>query len=220
MLQNQGQCNPCYVLHLPQSLIWGGGLRLPTFIFLALSATAQTQYFADVGVGSQYYNATTAMYGLKITSGCLEAPARFCPTDNLTRGQMAVFIIRAWSLRLWGDPEAFRTYAPPSGNPYFADLTNTSDFQFPYVQKMLELGITNGCLTGPLRFCPWDTALNAHIAVFTTRARTLSDSQCTSPCSVDGFQNSPSPYFSDVPQGHDFFKWIQRLADLGAVSTC
>ena len=37
------------------------------------------------------------MYRRRITTGCFanDATQKFCPTDNLTRGQMAVFLVRA-----------------------------------------------------------------------------------------------------------------------------
>ncbi len=157
------------------------------------------------------------MYSLPITSGCSTIPLEYCVSYNLLRSQMAVFIIRAWSRRLWNDAEAFKIYAPPSGTPWFTDVSNPNDFYFPYIQKMKELGITNGCGTGTT-YCPNDPVENYQIAVFVSRARVLADGSCTIPCGNDNFPYNPTPYFVDVPLGHTYFKWIQRLADLGAVS--
>ena len=46
------------------------------------------------------------------------------------RWNMAAFVVRAWSYRMWGDAEAWRTYAPASCMPgrsdclaYFSDVT-------------------------------------------------------------------------------------------------
>jgi len=158
------------------------------------------------------------MYSLKITNGCSTAPLQYCADSNLFRSQMAVFIIRAWSRRLWHDAEAFKIYAPPSPTPWFTDFTNTNDPSFPHVQKMWELGITSGCSANPRMFCPGGTLQNHEIAVFTTRARVLADGLCTAPCGNDAFPYTTTPYFSDVPSNDPFFKWIQRFADLGAVS--
>jgi len=159
------------------------------------------------------------MCGIGITSGCLTNPLRYCPLDSLLRRQMAVFIIRAWSTRLWNDPEAFRTNAPPSTSPYFTDVTDSvGDFTFQYIQKMWELGITSGCTAAPRRFCPDVTVENYQIAVFITRTRVLADGACSVPCNNDAFTYNSTPYFPDVPSTDPYFKWIQRLADLGAVS--
>ena len=35
---------------------------------------------------------------LGITSGCATGPARYCPADSVTRGQMATFVARALGL--------------------------------------------------------------------------------------------------------------------------
>ena len=130
---------------------------------------------------------------------------------------MAAFIIRAWSLRRWNDTEAFRTHAPHSPSPYFTDASDPNDTFFPYIQKMKELGITSGCEDGT-KYCPWAVVENYQIAVFVARARYLADENCSSPCGNDNFSYSSVPYFADVPSGHQYFKWVQRLADLEAVS--
>jgi hypothetical protein len=191
-------------------------LLLILLILIASPSYGQTQVFTDVTTTSPYYDATRMMYALGVTTGCTTTPLQFCPQDSLLRKQMAAFIIRAWSLKLWGDPEAFRSNSPPSPTPYFTDATNSSDEFFPYIQKMKELGITNGCTAS--QYCPDDTLQNHQIAVFVTRARVLADGHCTTPCGVDSFAYTSTPYFADVPTSDSFFKWIQRLADLQAVS--
>jgi hypothetical protein len=50
-------------------------------------------YFTDVTAASPYFSYIQKLRQLGITAGC--TPTRFCPDDNLTRGQMAVFLIRA-----------------------------------------------------------------------------------------------------------------------------
>jgi len=136
---------------------------------------------------------------------------------------MAVFIIRAWSRRLWNDPEAFRTYAPPSGTPWFSDV-GTSHPNFVYIQKMWELGITSGCTVTPRDYCPNGTIENYQIAVFIARARVVADGGCLTPCGNDNFYYPTTPYFTDASDNQQspyytfYFKWIQRMAYLGAVS--
>ncbi|MBS1824720.1 MAG: hypothetical protein JST93_05330 [Acidobacteria bacterium] len=130
---------------------------------------------------------------------------------------MAAFIIRAWSRRRWNDSEAFQTYAPPSQTPWFTDVDTGHQF-FPYIQKMWELGITSGCIATPRKYCPDLTIENYQIAVFIARARKVTDNNCLAPCSNDDFEFPESPYFSDVPSTHGYFRWIQRIAVLGVVS--
>jgi len=55
----------------------------------------------------------------------------YCPSDNVTRGQIAAFIIRA----LYGDNFSYTT------TPYFSDVPSSHVF-FKYVQKLKDEWIT------------------------------------------------------------------------------
>ncbi len=102
----------------------------------------------------------------KITTGCLvnDAIANFCPADFLTRGQMAVFIIRAklgnvYPSVISGCPGLNGPACPGivagdgfgvtvGATPYFTDVPSTNPF-FLYIQKMYELRISNGTAPPP-----------------------------------------------------------------------
>jgi len=105
----------------------------------------------------------------KITTGCFvnDAIANFCPTDSLTRGQMAVFLVRAKMSNVYPSvisgcptPQVPGCAGVAGGDnfgltvgttPYFTDVTATNAF-FVYIQKMYELRITNG--TNPVPGAP------------------------------------------------------------------
>ncbi|MGH7540413.1 MAG: S8 family serine peptidase [Gemmatimonadota bacterium] len=55
-----------------------------------------TPTFADVPLGAFAYSYIERMYEQDITGGCLTDPLRYCPDAEVTRGQMAVFLIRAF----------------------------------------------------------------------------------------------------------------------------
>jgi hypothetical protein len=38
------------------------------------------------------------MWALKITGGCSTSPLMYCPEQNVTRRQMAIFLVRAFNL--------------------------------------------------------------------------------------------------------------------------
>jgi minor extracellular protease Epr len=62
---------------------------------LGLPSTS-TDYFVDDG-GSQFEGAINKIAEAQITVGCNPPENdRFCPTDNVTRGQMAAFFKRVW----------------------------------------------------------------------------------------------------------------------------
>ena len=86
-----------------------------------------------------------------ITTGC--APYRFCPTANVTRAQMAMFLDRAFDL-------------PSATFNYFDDddgMTGEAS-----INALAKAGITGGC--GTRRFCPTASVTRAQMALFLDRA--------------------------------------------------
>lgn len=197
-------------------------MRHPLFIAMFLSIATcygQTQIFSDVPTTSNYYVSSANLYNLGITAGCNLSPFEFCPTSSILRREVAIFLVRAWSIALYNGPENFKTVNPPSGTAHFTDEPTTDTDYYPYVQKLWELGITGGC--GTNTFCPTDDLENFQMAIFAARMRYVIDHACTSVCSPndDGFTyTTTSAYFADVSSSYSYFKWIQRMADLGAVT--
>jgi len=105
------------------------------------------------------------MYRRGYTKGCQDTndgQRRFCPDRTLSRGEMAVFVIRAKMNSVFPTvvSGAFTaTSCQPAGtqvtqvgdqfglfagcSPYFADVPNTHVY-FAFIQKMRELRISNG----------------------------------------------------------------------------
>lgn len=101
--------------------------------------------------------AIEAIRAAGITYGCNPpAQTRYCPSDNITREQMAAFLRRGLNL-----PDATRDY--------FRD-DSTSTFQRD-INALRAAGITYGC--NPPKndlFCPKDTVTREQMAAFLTRA--------------------------------------------------
>lgn len=55
-----------------------------------------TQRFADVLPANPFYNFIDRMAVLQVTLGC--SPTMYCPSDTVTRAQMAAFLVRAFGL--------------------------------------------------------------------------------------------------------------------------
>jgi hypothetical protein len=103
------------------------------------------------------------MEELGITAGC--ATGLFCPTDNVPRWQMAIFMVRA-RLALYGAPFTTATV------PYFADTPTNVEGNgqpFPFIQRSYEEHITNGCGTNPLIYCPDELVTRGQMASFSMR---------------------------------------------------
>jgi hypothetical protein len=128
-----------------------------------------------------------AIYAEGITTGY--GNGYYGPSDQVTRGQMAAFIIRA----IYGENSSY-TMAP-----YFSDVPSTHNF-FKYVQKMKDTGLTTVSGT----YMVDDVVTRGQMAAFIIR-------------SIYGeiFDYTPTPYFIDVPATHGFFKYVQKMKDTG-----
>src|SRR5215469_18477093 len=104
-------------------------------VLMVAPADAVQNPFTDVGGSTTVeYSASNTLLNLGITSGCSGNPSQFCPDPSLMRDQMAVFIVRSWSIKMYGTPSAFMTLAPPyTGHAYFQDVQSTDPF-FNFVQ--------------------------------------------------------------------------------------
>ncbi len=116
-----------------------------------------TPYFDDVPANHPFFKHIQKMKDLGITAGCSAQPKLYCPDAPVTRGQMAVFLVRA----LTGDDFEY------GGIPYFDDVA-ASDFWFSYIQKLRDLGITSGCSS--TSYCVGQPTTRGQMAAFLTRA--------------------------------------------------
>jgi hypothetical protein len=157
--------------------------------------TASVAPYADVPANDIFADYIGIIKANAITSGC--TATNFCPAATTTRGQMAVFIVRSL---LGTDDFTVRQ------DPYFADIQSTHPL-FKWIQKLRELNITTGCT--PVTFCPDNPVTRGEMAVFLVRAKL-----------GDTFTSSPTPYFTDVPVTNVFFRYIQKLRQLGITAGC
>jgi hypothetical protein len=113
-----------------------------------------TPYFTDVPATHPHFKWVQKMRELGITSGC--SATTYCPDNSVTRGQMAVFLIRS---RIGNEFSISQT-------PYFTDVPVNYPY-FSFIQKMRELGITTGCTA--TAYCPESPNTRGQMAVFLTR---------------------------------------------------
>ena len=157
------------------------------------------RFFEDVPPQEVFFDSVNLMRRKSITAGCSIDPPLFCPQDSVTLGQMAVFFVR---MVIGGGDFSF----PPAA--FFDDVPATHQF-FKWVQKMRELGITQGC--SPVKFCPDEPVTRGNLAMFLVRARLGGAGDVDYP---------ERPLFNDVPSTHAFFRWIQQVKQLGMNVGC
>jgi Tol biopolymer transport system component len=88
----------------------------------------------------------------------------------------------------------------------FSDV-QFSHFAFGFVMKILDVGITGGCSVDPPQFCPDSPITRGQMAVF------LETSLGHPPNTCEG-------RFADVPLGHSFCGFVERMADDGITGGC
>lgn len=116
--------------------------------------------FADVPASYWAAPQIEQVYIDGLTTGCAAGPLRFCPDSQLTRAEMAVFLLRA---------EHGTLYVPPAATgTLFADVS-AAFWAAPWIEQLYAEGITTGCDSNPLRFCPSDNVSRDQMAAFLVR---------------------------------------------------
>lgn len=172
--------------------------------FEVLQSTAVAT-FNDVPLGSQFIDYISLMSTYGITAGCSTNPPLFCPDNSVTREQMAVFIVAALDLVLGQSDE----YTPA---PLFQDVNFGSSY-YSFVQRLWDLGITDGCSTNPPDFCATSPITQGQMAVFIIVAWMNVNHLTT-------FTYTTTPYFTDVVPSDPFFRFIQKMRDMGFWNGC
>jgi hypothetical protein len=73
---------------------------------------------------------------------------------------MAVFLLRA--------RHGAAYTPPPATGTVFADVA-AGDFAAAWIEQLFAEGLTGGCATSPLRYCPGANVLREEMAVFLSR---------------------------------------------------
>jgi uncharacterized protein (DUF1800 family) len=156
--------------------------------------------FLDVNQASPYHAPVETIIRDGITSGC--GGGNSCPTSPVTRGQMAVFLLRA---------EHGSAYVPPPATgTIFGDVTTSTPFA-DWIEQLYAEGITGGCLGGsPPLYCPTASVTRGQMATFLLKI-------------YHGTGYAPPPasgVFSDVPVSMPLAPWIEEMARLSITSGC
>ncbi len=131
---------------------------MATFLVRAMGYPATgNDYFLD-DAGSVFEGAINRLRAAAVTQGC-NPPLnnRFCPSDFVTRGQMAAFLVRAFG------------HTDAGLGDYFLD-DDSSVFEGA-IDRLRTAGVTQGC-NPPVndRYCPDDYVTRGQMAAFLRRA--------------------------------------------------
>ncbi len=146
--------------------------------------------FADVSVTHPFAGEVLGLSELGITQGCDVGGTRYCPDDVVSRGEMAAFLVRAFSLT-----------GATSGDPFSDDAGAFED----EIEVLAANGITVGCTEAGDRFCPDSPVTRGQMAAFLVRTLGLT------------FNPGGDPFTDD--RGI-FENEIEVLAEAGITSGC
>jgi Beta-propeller repeat len=126
-------------------------------------AVVKSPTFADVLTSHSYWEDIEILYANGLTAGCSVTPLDFCPDQIMDRAQSAVFNLRG---------NFGISYTPPLA-PWdrFADDWSAGAWAERWAEGMYNAGLTAGCATSPLRYCPWDQTPKVQAAVFGLRLK-------------------------------------------------
>ncbi len=159
---------------------------------------ACTGIFSDVPCtpGAGFSDWIENLFNRGITAGCQAPgdPLMYCPTREVLRSEMAVFLVKA---------SQGSSHIPPACAGIFSDVPCTPGTGFSdWIEEIYNRGITSGCqLPGdPLMYCPDRSVLRQEMAVFLVKAFGL---QLYGPCRrrprAGGHKGRPYGPWSDRP---------------------
>ena len=160
--------------------------------------------FGDVPTSYMYSEEIEILYANGFTGGCSASPLLFCPETTMDRAQAAVFMLRG----LVGT-----SYVPPVepfANP-FGDSWSPGPWAQRWAQGMLDQGLTAGCSTSPLLYCPWEQMPRTQAAVFGMRL--LNGSSYLPPAGT-------GTVFADVNGSEWYAGWAEQAYLNGLLPAC
>lgn len=147
-------CPEQYVTRAEMAIFLERGKHYPDNNYVPTKATGDI--FNDVPISAFAADWIEQLAADGITIGC--GGGNYCPRDQVTRAQMAIFLLRA---------KHGADYIPPEieedENVGFDDV-NSDDFAAAWIKQLAKEGITSGCGGG--NYCPNAFVTRAEVAKF------------------------------------------------------
>ena len=109
--------------------------------------------FLDVPQADPFHAYVEKIFRDGMTAGC--SGGNYCRNAAVSRAQMAVFLLKS---------KLGAAHVPPACAGIFGDVPCPSLFA-DWVEELYALGVTGGCSTSPLLYCPSQPVTRAQMAV-------------------------------------------------------
>jgi plastocyanin len=207
---------------MKSSFVWARGILL--LLFSAVAAHSQCTF--GIAPSPAFVDSTAQTLTVQVTASTPQcaweaASSGFATISGSPAGEGTGTVTYSISLNSTGFPRTVQLtvagqtlqLTQQSTATTFSDVS-PGDFYFDAANLMAQNFITSGCATQPFQYCPDLDVTRGQAAVFIVR------SVMGGGANADTFPFTSVPWFSDVPADHPFFKWIQKMKDLGITSGC
>ena len=123
----------------------------------AYTPPACSGVFADVACPGPFTDWVEQLAAEGVTGGC--GGGNYCPDASVTRAQMSVFLLKT---------SQGSAYTPPPATGIFGDVP-VGSFAAAFIEDLYNRGITGGCSSSPLLYCPNSAVLRQQMATFLVR---------------------------------------------------
>ena len=191
--------NPGHITYTTPALAPGSANDVVVTNPSGSSGTLKRAYvatFSDAG-GNGFEDVISTLVANQVTAGC--GTGVYCPDANITRAQMAVFLLKG---------KYGICYAPPPATGTVFPDVPANAFAAAWIEALADEGITGGCGGG--NYCPGNPVTRQQMAVFLMKAEhgaSFLPPACTQ-------------VFTDVPCSSPFAPWIKQLAAESVTGGC
>ncbi len=200
------QCVDCYTVQLtsptrPQQH-WDTRIEetIAPFSLIKRWTLHVGESFPDVPTSHPFYKYVENLFHNGVTGGC--AGGNYCPSNAVTRAQMAVFLLKG---------EHGSSYLPPAcAATMFTDVPCPSGGFVDWINQLATEGITGGCGGG--NYCPGNSVTRGQMAVFLLKGE-HGGAYVPPACSGTVFTDVPCP-------SAQFVNFINQLNTEGITGGC
>jgi hypothetical protein len=118
--------------------------------------------FSDVPTTHPNFTDIKALYANGLTGGCSTTPLMYCPEQTMDRGQAAVFMLRG---------NFGSSFVPAPVTHVLNDDWTKGTWAKPWSEAMYFNGLSAGCSSSPLKYCPWEQIPREQAVIFALRMK-------------------------------------------------